>query len=991
MDQILLHKDIDKVIKAGPEATTVGYVKELIAKNFDARMYFYTTADNKWLTWLWSNGFLSLFKEKPEDTTKYSYKTPELDYLSKMASLLPAEVVDIILDVPISKENFNPEVIDRFLWTARELPASEVARIVSKIKVDGWIQLMYPYNRWGYEYTEILEKLVLAEDYDNALVLVEAMLAIRTKEEVAKTANGFGTDNPFYFQDLGQTKIFETLVNLGTHRTEELLKLTTDTMRKIVLMGDKQNISEIFEVNETFYLFDIDFFEIGLDDKKHLSYRDDVRSLAATIKNLTEIAIGEKCERDSAKRLYETYINSLPFSRSMWRLRLFVLSLCPEVFKEELRTAFFKIFDTDKYHELESGAEYHQALKKSFSVLSEDEKRLYIRTVLKYFGQEREDKKEEGWRKRDGRQILSCIFTELSDDEKNDAEKILGGHIDPNFKPEPSIGQMKSGSIRALAPATPEDIASKTIEQIVGFLKTEWSPANLKKSKQSKDFFNPLNSDGTGELLQGDIPLRLSEYIRHSELFFDREALSPQYTYAFLRGVYDSIKQNRPERMDEIFILLKKVVASGLSENFDPKSKGVDDEDGWVATWSWVHNAITDLLKELLIERNDKIPFDFDSLRNDVFEVISYLFTFPSPTVEDNDRKDDSDPFSIAINSVRGRSFECLDLFVYLDGKKFDKDADSRISPDVKNLYEVILKNEYTYALMFMFGHHLPTFYYRDKAWMSSLLKDIFSENPAKKGLYMATWEGYISTNLFKELFEDFQPLYERAIDLNPEDYTKRKYFKDLDEGLATHMALAYMHFDDFTLKSDLFKKFWDTPNTKRHSEFVSFMGRHTASRSNARTFMADNEIKLDKIKKFWDWVLGNKDDKKVFSSFGLLMNNEHGLFENKWLAKHVKLTLEKSNGEIDWEYGVMKSLPEFSVAAPEDTLAILRSYLLNRYADKDAWRDSVYLDTDIFKAFQELYKNPAIKSGVYDLISQLLPHGRGRFWGLKDILKQID
>src|SRR3989344_3600867 len=109
MNQIELHKKIDGLLARDPVEAKREDVSALTSANPDARQYFYTKADERWLDWLWENGFLDVIKQKAEDPTRYGYRTPEVNYLVKVAEKEPKKVVDIMLAVPISTENFNPE------------------------------------------------------------------------------------------------------------------------------------------------------------------------------------------------------------------------------------------------------------------------------------------------------------------------------------------------------------------------------------------------------------------------------------------------------------------------------------------------------------------------------------------------------------------------------------------------------------------------------------------------------------------------------------------------------------------------------------------------------------------------------------------------------------------------------------------------------------------------------------------------------------------
>lgn len=361
-------------------------VQELIGLNFDARQYFFTKADERWLDWLWRNGFLDVMKEKAKDITRYGYRTPELNYLVRVAEKNPKSVIEKMLDVPISSETFNPEVVDRFLRICSTLPAEQLARIVPKIREEKWIPLMESFNQWGFEYEKMLQTLANAKDYNSILVLAESILAVRTKEEIEKTTNRIMAGYPFYFRDLSYMKIFKHLTPVDNEYEVKALELTTKIMAKIVLLGSETEGKHIFTIEEAFHLFNVDFFALEPGQMKRLSYRDDVRELAAFIKVLACRLIGSKCNAtDVVRTLYERYIKSLPDSRTMWRLRLFVLSLCPETFKAELKTAFFRLFEVDRYHELISGTEYKKALRTGFPVLSESDKRKYVNQVYEYF------------------------------------------------------------------------------------------------------------------------------------------------------------------------------------------------------------------------------------------------------------------------------------------------------------------------------------------------------------------------------------------------------------------------------------------------------------------------------------------------------------------------------------------------------------------------------------------------------------------------------
>lgn len=1016
MNQIELHKKIDTLLLKNPTNVKQEEVSVLISVNEDARHYFFTKASEHWLDWLWGNNFLDIIKEKSEDPTRYGGRRfPELDYLVRVSEKKPKEVVDIMLEVPISVDHFNPGVIDRFLWICSTLPAGELARMVPEIKNKNWVSLFGKFNQWGFEYEKMFQILADVSDYKNILILAEAILTVRPKEEVRKDGfAGISTENPFYFNDLSYTKVFEHLVSTSEEFAEKVLALATKILSQIISLGGKAEDGEVFPIKETYHLFDVDFFTLELGQKERLSHRDDVRDLAAVIKVLTQRLIEEQCNKSqNAHAIYKKYIQPLPDSRAMWRLRLFVLSLCPEAFKNELKNAFFRLFEVEHYHEIISGTEYEKALKKGFFTLSEDDKREYVKQIMDYFKKKDEEKKneKENWHMGYGSRILSMItdYLDKNEDLKRQVEE-AGFKPDPNYEPMPSIGPVYTGYIAHRGPITIEEFGKLTIASIIKNLKIDWAPEELRKKNTSDDFFNPLNAEGVGDLIKIDMLKRLQNYIDNSELFFDRDELDAHYTYSFLRGIDEIFRGKKIDvasiNWDKLVPMLKTISESGESEKFDSDKRDREKFDAWLSGWTGVHMAITDIIQELINEYNGKSLIDFTSNRDDIFNVIQYLLSYsdPAPADEKNESakikiktpaKEEysaSDPYTTAINSVRGRAFQALPIFIYQDGKKFKKEDKIKLSLDIVELYEAVLKKEDTLALMFMFGHYLPSFYFRNIEWMQKILPQIFPTEPDKKDLYLAAWEGYLANNLFVELFMDpsIQKLYERNIALATEEYTKRKYFRDIDEGFAIHLALAFVHYKEFDFEHPLFKSFWANDNPKRHAAFISFIGRSFISGDNAQAnlLLKESSFSKEKLKKFWDWIFENYKQPKPLAEFGFWINADKEIFDIPWLADNLRKTMKVTGGELTWDYGLTKSIIALAKAAPSDTLEILKLLLLESGVRSKRLLIPFSVENEWFEAFKILYNNPKTKSDTYNLIDTLIREGGSMFWKLEEIVK---
>ncbi len=961
-------------------------IYELINVDPDARRYFFHKADERWLDWLWRNGFLSAIKE--ENAAPFATRTPELEYLLRMAEKRPDSVVDIMLDTPISTDTRSQEVAYGFLRICSSLPADQLARVVEKIRAERWIPLIDAiYRHSSFKCAEMLKTLADANDFEAVLVLADAVLAVRPREELEDAR--LNDNNPFYLEYLTRAGIFEQLASLQAEFAEGALALA---IRKL---------SEVLITFDNFWLLEVDFFNLqpGQSDP----WQEEVRELAAVVKTLAVRLIGKRCDdAHRARDFYARHFASLPNNRVMRRLRFFVLSLCPAAFEDYLKQAYFSLFKAENDYDVLAGTEYEKALREGFHVLSAKDKEHYVEGLLDFFGRQPD-------RKHSGSQILSMILPYLNrKPELKDLAKNTGFELDANYEPKPDWRE--DGEFKEITPRPPitrEAFGKRPIAEITTKLRSEWTPASLNAQNADDDYHNPRNARGVGELLRKNIPERLQKYVDNANRFFERDVLDQHYTYEYLVGIQEAIKNHSKVasevNWDGVISLCCAIRDSGEKEPFPREEREYSGYGDWLANWDAVHSAVADTLRELLTERDRATQLDFGRYRDQIYAIVAYLLTYPDPSPADeqfdmpggasdlvamrNDADDKwaIDPFTMAINSVRGRAFEVYVRFLMLDGEA--------IRGDVKDLYEAVLQRENTRALMSMFGRYLPTFYFRSMEWTRRLLPLIFPLDSSKNQFFSAAWEGYLSARLYGEMLSDpaIQALYQRALHLTDSDYPRgQRHLKAPDKGIAEHLALAYMHFKEFGLGHQLLQAFWKNENPRQHAYFVQSLGRFFISRENSEEFFANNPEGKSRLKFFWDWVIENHENPETFKEFGLWINLDKKLFDPAWLAQRVKQTLKKTNGLLEWQHELIKSVPQLAQAAPEETLAISRLYLLEGGVRGNEQRTLWYWNSDDkwVKAFEILYRCPATKAQTEALINQLVREGGQAFWSLEKIVK---
>lgn len=977
MNQLQIHKKIDDFLKAGIEAASVGVASEFLNFNIDAKRYFLSNMDESWLSWLWSNSLLDALKKPAEDTSKYAYRLPELEYLTRMAEKDPQTVAKIIDSVPISRETFNPEVVDRFQWIMGLLPTEQIKFLLPKVLRENWAKLMSPFHRSGYEYQKMVEKIKISKDYDAINLLAQIILTLRSEEELATVERFSFSEKLFYLSDISDTGIFAAVLDAENLNKEQSLKVFLNILDKVVKLG-KEKEECVFDEYEPFYLMDVDLFNIELDTLRHSHSRSDIQNFVATCKKLIDAVILAAADNKAEiRRIYTTYIATLADSYTLYRFKLYVMSREPLLFKKEIEEALFRLFKIgERYTDIISGTEYHYALIASFPTLDEEKRREYVKNIFDYFGANLEDKEMVKWRKHRGVEIVTCIKPYLTNDEIKQSGALLGAFPkDGVFSPHPRSSGITSGFVDHKSPVNLPDY---TVPEIIEHLKTDWIPSVLKERFKRDSFLIERGAEGLGEGLKNDVKVRMDEYLNNINEFFDRDAIDPSYIYSILREV-DEMLRNKKSLTDEQYVKLivffELIRKSGEAKEFERSS-----ERSYLADWITVHKIMTDIVLNMLADIKESEFFKAN--RDTFFGLIKYFLSIESsPNVED-EKPEYGEPFGVAINSVRGQAFRALTQFIYADSKG--------LADDVKILYEHLLDTEPSNAVRFEFGHFLASFYFRDIPFIKSMMPKIFPRGVAgKEKLFYAAWEGYLANALYKELFEELQEYYLYAISLTKEQYPDRKYLKGLDETLAAHIALAYV---EFTLKEGepVFDAFWNIPSETRHEEFVSFIGRHYLTRSKAGEWIAEHKIDKKKIISFWAWVLQTQlpIEPKAFTGFGFWINPDEEVIDNKIVIENIAASLRKSNGEIDWEFGLMKHINVFAKINPQKTLEIITSLLILNDGLNPNHR--MYFDAarQIGEPLEIIYKNPDLKKAVEDLINALIEKGSNTFWSLKDVLK---
>lgn len=958
--------------------------------------YYEAKVSEEWSDWLRRNSF---FKELVQGTGKSGHEEnvwPIVNYLFRLAEPLPERAVDIILSVPISKKNFKQETVEGFLRILLKLPPDQLARVIPKMGEEKWVILLARHDRWGYWYKDLLETLYEVKDYKNLITLSKNVLAIRKEGSQSRPISA---REIFYLEDISETGVFDYLADIDEKYLESAFSLITEVVGKIITVRKPPPIKKgeiTFKFNNEGHLLWIDIFK--LDRKQEKSpHRTEILQAVATMKELIDRLIAKNANNSQEIRgIYKTYIKPLPDSQLTWRFKLYAMSLSPKTFKSELKDAFFRLFEFNDYNEILRGAEYLRTLKAGFPVLSKQDKRQYVKQSLELFSG-KVQKGNQDLRYLKGSDIFSMIESQMIEAEKSLVEK-EGFKLDPGFEPQPYSKETKAEYILPIKPIRQEEFSKLSISEIATKLHNEWS---FEKLTATSDEPGGIRLRGVGELLRKDISQRLKEYIDNAHNFFDPPALDPHHTYSFLSGIEDTIKSQKElpaglnwDRFIGLLIKIKRL----YEESPPPVERTINWFNLWHYDWESVVSGIADIMKQLLAKKGKSPLDDIQPYRNQLIEIIGFLLAHPDPKPDDDppqatdtkesanaiilnkgltplksDYEIDEDPFTQAINSIRGQGFEALMNFIFRESKKFNEEEEVKIKDDIKELFESTIDKERSRALMFMFGYYFPAIYYKDKKWAMSLLPKIFPKEKNKKNLYTASWEGYLSNgNVYQGIFfeNEVQKIYLRALDLKDSDYRRQRPFKDPNEGIAQHLALALLHYENFKFNNPLFEKFWKKGKTKRQKAFVEFLGRRYISgdEDEIKQLLKKEPRIKERLEEIWDWYLNENEhiDPEVLKEFGYWMNTKNRIFETKWLVTKVKKTLTETGGILTFGYWFEQSISEFIKESPKDTI-----YIISLYLPKNP--NVITYNKQWVEALGTLYKNNETKPKTSDLINKIM------------------
>jgi DNA-binding MarR family transcriptional regulator len=861
--QLEVYSVIDNILKDGPQKTDAEDLKMLITRTLESYRYFFKNVGENWLTFLKDNGFLE---------TKWEVA----GYLCRVAKARPDDVLKIFLETEIPKENWREKTA--YIEVASSLPPRYSSKTIEKIIKSDWINDKRA-TLLHYKVQDLLKNLISGKKYDEALQLTDALLDIFPEEY---GSYGLVKTNSL-ISSYEYEKTIEMLAEIPQEKSVDFLKLLSEKLKKAVVSA---HVKKEDGYDDYSYIW-----RSAIEDhEQNHSYEriEDnlISGLRDYLERMVEYYLKRRRLKEAKECVQEVLSIGLPYT-VFRRIQLHFYRKFPELFSEEICSVIPNIeTNSSVWHE------YSLLVSQEFSKLNKKQRNKYFSAIDSL--NKGEDKYVDSSRVR----LVSLVEADLSKSERDKYKTLLkkGEGLEQPFFLSYTIS---SGFVGPDSPKSEEELKNMGPKELVEFLKS-WTPT-------SDEFFGPSRS-GLGMLLRNVVTADASRYSKNATSFGEIE-LRPVFVYHFLSGLVEATKSKVEMDWGQILELIINIIErakNGSLPNFEKADRGRDRME---TDWDSVSQEVARLISRGLDSNNFTLEDE-----GKVWKTLVFLCEHPDPTPEHEEKfgGNNTDPFTMSINTVRGDAFHALFAYIFWYNrmkKNSDKEWKLEIPEKVKRVLEQHLDKNHDPSLTIrsVYGRFFPWLFSYEKDWAKELIPKIFSEEDIN--LRYASWETYLSNMVFQDAYSILRPQYEQALeDIKKGAVPKRRYWCEVVDRLAEHAMISYA-FELEKSKDAFYKSFFSKASGKCRGVAVSMAGRHFISRDNFPKDEKRPEIKT--LQKFWDWRLKESDASSELREFGWW--TKEGKFNDKWMLERLLKTVQKTKGDIDGEFIVMDSLVSLS------------------------------------------------------------------------------
>lgn len=843
----------------------------VFAQNYNARKYFFEHIDHEWIDVLNKYFTTKMLPDVVEE--KLQVKIPtwiEGEYLLRVVDQVPDKVLDILSSINTSKTANSPvqEVYIRILTKLLNytVPETKINLLIKRIGTEGWATSKYPIFI-SYILVPLIKELI---EKRKVKVLSNLLVNIlKPTKKIIKGALGEEFKAIPYFSTYEYQLILNTLDNLPNNK-EFILPIIQTLKHRL---GESLNI-EFEEKDDNSYLW-----RPMIENNNPAFSIEDIKDMLIDKIVFLLNKAGKELNRDDL----ELVIDYKEYS-TFERIKINFYRTFPEIYEEEIKNILIS-----RFGEIEIWHEYQLLIRDHFNLLTKTDKESIWEKIDNII--------EIGERARH----LDPIKKYLSEKQKEKYSEELSINLTVPADLLVGFPQFFSGPS---SPAKVEELEKKSIEEIVKYI----------ISFEPPDSFMSASHEGLARNIQKDFENRYEEYITNFSLF-DNPNIRPTYFSNLFLGISNVAKEKQFSWANILPIFTDLIISyqeSTLPE-FTMRSDRLE------TNWQGVFISLLKALQHGLNAESIDMKYE-----NQVWNIISTLLNYPDldRRIETKYIKGGQDPFGLAINTTKGTAFDTLFSYIWWYSSK-KKISNRTVPTKVRSKLIKLLNSHTTRTVRAVYGRYFSWLYYYDKDLCMELKPRLFFiSNTEKK---QAALENYLNMQIFKDVFPLMEDVYKQAIDEQKINLQKNRYGPDINQGLATHVLIAYVNKlspNSKKLKDLLIQK--ADESIKKYS--IDFLGRGYIRNDESKPL---SKAVIENLKEFWDErinaVKAGTEDSDELAAFGWWIRVD--IFDNKWMLDKL-LETTRLTKKIDFDYNVLKELASLVEIYPKLCLEIILNIL---------------------------------------------------------------
>ncbi len=535
--------------------------------------------------------------------------------------------------------------------------------------------------------------------------------------------------------------------------------------------------------------------------------RDIVASLVGGICEAGKAVIGSQ-----AKSVEELLRLLQGFDKQIFRrIEMYLLRFVPAPSDTETKRINEIISDKDYRETTGYKYEYKFLLRDKFNELTETVVQEYLQWVdSKEFDKEEKENISswfEEWQNRkandeDFEEILNLdkarelyLVKEVFPEEYK-KYKVKSKKEEGEIAPKPMVGHTRWVDRAEGAPLSVEDMLKMQPNEVVGYIVDEdkW------KDKKSTSFFNTPEEaliSAFGKVVQQQV----ERYIKLSP--DDLLKLKPKFLTYYFDGIWIALREKEAD--------------SGSWENILETAKTIIEKKGQEEEFEYCFKNILSLIGRKLDQKTSK---EHHKLIWSIIEPLTKYEYNPNAIEMAEGKKD---PYDECINCVQGKAFELAIRFGIGCKKELSDYYEKTLSKQIRDVFEFIANEDSLPKVVCVFGVWFVQLNWMEEDWVKENLDLMFNEKDKKR--WDAVWGSYVTWGRPAE--KAFNLLAERGKYCNAieriGEANSFKYRKDIDEGLAEHLIIAFFNkWIDFD--NELLKGFFCKAPAKLRGYAANFM-----------------------------------------------------------------------------------------------------------------------------------------------------------------------